>query len=78
LNRSLELWLTFGPGSQVTGIASSAVLACHQVSAMTAMPLAAPIPFIGTAAMTPDRFRIDSKSKLLSVPPWVGDCFVAA
>ena len=66
--------LAFGPSSQTMGRASSAVLAFHQVSAMTATALS-PIfatfftPFIDATLLA---------SKLFTVPPNTGDALIAA
>ena len=69
---SLET-LPLGPGSQATGKASSAVLACDQLSATTAT---APANF--TTCRTPLRFAIAPSSAVASLPLNTGHCASAA
>ena len=63
-----------GPSSQTIGSASSAVLACHQVSATTATVES----FTFTARRTPGRPAIFASSKLTSLPPKTGQALTAA
>jgi hypothetical protein len=66
--------LAFGPSSQTTGRASSAVLACHQVSATTATAVS---PTCRTF-FTPFMFATLAASKLFTLPPKTGDSLMAA
>ena len=62
------------PTSHSTGSFSSAVLAFHQVSAMTATV----VPSTETTFFTPGIFSTLAASKLLSLPPMTGQCLTAA
>ena len=66
--------LAFSPSSQTIGSASSAVLACHQVSATTATPESPTC----TTFFTPGMFVILAASKLLILPPCTGQSLIAA
>ena len=66
--------LPFGPSSQTTGSFSSAVLACHQVSAITATAVSS----TGTTFLTPFMLWMAAASKLLSLPPNTGQSRIAA
>src|SRR5450759_2907808 len=66
--------LALGPSSQTIGRASSAVLACHQVSATTAT---AESP-TGTTFLTPFMPRTLAWSKLFTLPPNTGQSLIAA
>ena len=63
-----------GPESQVTGSASRAVLACHQVSATTATALSS----TATTARTPGILPTLAASKDLSLPVNTGQALMAA
>ena len=63
-----------GPSSQTTGSASSAVLACHQVSATTATAL----PPTSRTFFTPFMPLTLAASKLTSLPPRTGQALIAA
>jgi hypothetical protein len=65
---------TLGPSSHTIGKASSAVLACHQVSATTATA-ASPL---ATTFLTPGMLVTLAASKLLSLPPKTGLSLTAA
>jgi hypothetical protein len=62
------------PSSQTIGSASSAVLACHQVSETTATVASS----IFTTFLKPGREAIFDSSKLTSLPPNTGHCLTAA
>ena len=62
------------PSSQTIGRASSAVFACHQVSATTATA----VSFTLTTLRTPGRPAIFDSSKLFSLPPNTGQSLIAA
>jgi len=64
----------FGPSSQTIGSASSAVLACHHVSATTAT---AESP-TGTTWRTPGMPFTLAASKLFTLPPKTGQSLMAA
>ena len=64
----------FGPKSHSTGIASSALLARHQVSATTATALSP----TRTTFFTPASFNVADASKLLTLPPKTGQSLIAA
>src|SRR5207247_11372455 len=64
----------FGPSSQTIGSASSAVFACHQVSATTATVVSLTL----TARRTPGLPAILDSSKLTSLPPNTGHALIAA
>jgi len=64
----------FGPSSHSIVSASSAVFACHQVSAITATALSP----TGTTFFTPGRFAIAAALKLLTLPPNTGQSLIAA
>ena len=66
--------LAFSPSSQSIGSASSAVFACHQVSATTATALSP----TRTTFLTPFMPAIFAASKLLSLPPKTGQSLIAA
>ena len=66
--------LAFSPSSQTTGSASSAVLACHQVSAITAT---AESP-TRTTFFTPFMPLTLAASKLFTLPPNTGQSLIAA
>ncbi len=66
--------LAFGPSSQTIGSASSAVLACHQVSATTATALSPTC----TTFFTPGRLATAAASKLFTLPPNTGQSLIAA
>ena len=66
--------LAFGPSSQTIGSASSAVLACHQVSATTATA-ASPLC---TTFFTPGMPATLAASKLFTLPPKTGLSLMAA
>ena len=66
--------LAFGPSSQTMGSASSAVLACHHVSATTAT---AESP-TGTTCRTPGMPLTLAASKLFTLPPNTGQSLIAA
>ena len=66
--------LALSPSSQVIGSASSAVLACHQVSATTATA----VSFTFTTFFTPGIFAIFASSKLTTLPPNTGASLMAA
>ena len=66
--------LAFGPSSQTMGSASSAVLACHQVSATTATAVSPTC----TTFLTPGMFATLAASKLLTLPPNTGQSLIAA
>ena len=57
--------LAFSPSSQTIGSASSAVLACHQVSATTATA----VSLTFTTLRTPGILATLASSTLLSLPP---------
>ena len=63
-----------GPSSHVTGSFSSAVLACHQVSATTATALSP----TGSTYRTPGIPCTAAASKPASLPPNTGHCATAA
>jgi hypothetical protein len=65
--------LPFCPSSQVTGSASTACFACHQLSATTATALGS-----GTTWRTPLRPRILVSSNDLGLPPNTGHWTIAA
>ncbi len=62
------------PSFHTTGSASSAVLACHHVSATTATAPSFTLP----ARLTPGMPATLSASKLATVPPNTGDALIAA
>ena len=64
----------FGPSSHTIGSASSAVLACHQVSATTATPVS---PTCSTF-FTPFMPATLAASKLFTLPPNTGHSLIAA
>ena len=64
----------FGPSSQSIGSASSAVLACHQVSAMTATAVSPTF----TTFLTPCMPLTLAASKLFTLPPNTGQSLIAA
>ena len=66
--------LAFGPSSHTIGSASSAVLACHQVSATTATA-ASPLC---TTFFTPGMPATLAASKLFTLPPNTGLSLTAA
>ena len=66
--------LAFSPSSQTIGSASSAVLACHQVSATTATPVSPTC----TTFLTPGMPATLAASKLLTLPPKTGLSLIAA
>src|SRR6202158_600783 len=66
--------LALSPSSQTIGKASSAVLACHQVSATTATALSPTL----TTLLTPFRFMTLAASKLFTLPPNTGQSLIAA
>src|SRR6266446_1561399 len=66
--------LAFSPSSQTIGSASSAVLACDQVSATTATPVS---PTWSTC-LTPGMPVTFAASKLLIVPPKTGQSLISA
>ena len=66
--------LAFGPSSQTIGNASSAVLACHQVSATTATALS---PTFSTF-LTPFMPATLAASKLFTLPPNTGHSLIVA
>jgi hypothetical protein len=68
------LALACGPSSHSMGSASSAVLACHQVSATTATALSPTAPPSSRRALE----RMAAASKLLSLPPKTGQSLMAA
>ena len=70
---SLET-LALSPSSQTIGSASSAVLACHQVSATTATVLSS----TRTTFLTPFMPMTLAASKLFSLPPKTGQSLIAA
>src|SRR6185295_14175511 len=70
---SLET-LAFSPVSQTIGKASSAVLACHQVSATTATALSPTC----TTFLTPFIDATLAASKLLTLPPNTGQALIVA
>ena len=72
-NASL-LALAFGPSSHWMGSASSAVLACHQVSATTATALS----LTRSTCFTPGRRATAAASKPFSLPPKTGHSLMAA
>jgi hypothetical protein len=72
-NDALET-LAFSPSSQVTGKASSAVFACHHVSATTATAVA---PTCMTF-FTPGMPLTLAASKLFTLPPKTGHSLIAA
>ena len=63
-----------GPSSQTTGSASSAVLACHQVSATTATA----VPPTSRTFFTPFMPLTLAASKLTTLPPRTGQALIAA
>ena len=66
--------LAFGPSSHTMGSASSAVLACHQVSATTATAVSPTF----TTFFTPFIFATFAASKLFTLPPNTGHSMIAA
>src|SRR5664280_386174 len=66
--------LAFGPSSQTIGRASSAVLACHQVSATTATAVSP----TGTTFLTPFMPATLAASKLFTLPLNTGQSLIAA
>jgi hypothetical protein len=66
--------VAFGPLSHSIGSASSALFACHQVSATTAT---AESP-TRTTFLTPGRFITAAASTLLTLPPNTGQSLIAA
>src|SRR6266478_6553820 len=66
--------LALSPSSQTIGSASSAVLACHQVSATTATALSLTL----TTFLTPFMPVTLASSKLFSLPPNTGQSLIAA
>ena len=64
----------FGPSSQTIGSASSAFLACHQVSATTATA----VSFTCTTFLTPGMPATFASSKLFTLPPNTGLSLIAA
>ena len=66
--------VALGPSSHAIGNASSAVLACHQVSATTAT---AESPTC-TTCRTPGMPRTVAASKLFTLPPNTGQSLIAA
>jgi hypothetical protein len=70
------LAVALAPSSQTIGNASSAVLACHQVSATTA---SARSPTVTVSTFfTPGRLAMAAASKLLTLPPNTGQSLMAA
>ena len=70
---ALDTW-AFGPSSHTIGSASSAVLACHHVSATTATAVS---PTFNTWR-TPGMFFTLSASKLCTLPPKTGHSLIVA
>src|SRR5450759_5821996 len=66
--------LALSPSSQTIGNASSAVLACHQVSATTATAWSLTL----TTFLTPFMPVTLASSKLFSLPPNTGQSLIAA
>src|SRR6266404_9839557 len=66
--------LALSPSSQTIGKASSAVLACHQVSATTATALSPTF----TTFLTPFMSVTLASSKLFTLPPNTGQSLIAA
>src|SRR5712691_2683291 len=66
--------LAFSPSSQTIGSCSSAVLACHQVSATTATPESPTC----TTFLTPFMPLTRAASKLFTLPPNTGQSLIAA
>ena len=66
--------LAFGPSSHTIGSASSAVLACHQVSATTATAVSPTC----TTFFTPFMPVTLAASKLFTLPPNTGQSLIAA
>ncbi len=66
--------LAFSPSSQTMGSASSAVLACHQVSATTATAVSPTC----TTLFTPFLAYALAASKLFTLPPKTGHSMIAA